>query len=112
MTESIKELAERYRSAAIGAANPDPKKANECYATVHACYKMLCASEGGRDAILSLMNDDEPGVRCAAASHSLQWRADVAQQVLEALRDSKGPFSFTSEMVLEEYRKGRLKFDY
>ena len=112
MTKSTKNLVERYRQAAIGAANPDPNKANECYDVVHACYKVLRESNEGRDAIISLMSDEEPGVRCAAASHSLQWKPDVARRVLETLRDSKGPFSFTSEMVLEEYDKGRLTFDY
>ena len=112
MTESIQNCIERFRRAAIGSADPDPQKANECYDAVHACYKVLRESEEGREAIIALMQDEEPGVRCAAASHSLQWTPVVARQVLEDLRDSNGPFSFTSEMVLKEFDKGWLTFDY
>jgi hypothetical protein len=32
--------------------------------------------------------------------------------VLEALRDSDGPFSFTAEMTLKEFDAGRLSFEY
>jgi len=110
--ENIGKVIERYRQNAIGVANTDPKRANESYDAVHACYKVLRESEEGRGAIIALMADAEPGVRCAAASHSLQWEPDIARSVLELLRNSNGPFSFTAEMVLKEYDKGRLTFDF
>ncbi|MCY3019677.1 MAG: DUF2019 domain-containing protein [Planctomycetota bacterium] len=113
MRESIKELVERYRQGAIGTGDTsDPKKANKHAADLHACYKVLRESEEGCESIMSLMTDPEPSVRCCAAAHSLQWKPGVARRVLEALRDSRGPFSFDAEMTIQEYDKGRLTFDY
>jgi hypothetical protein len=111
MVTDIKQVLSEYRMAAVGVSCPDPKKANKCYKRVHACYKLLRQSETGRQMIMSLMSDEEPGVRCAAASHSLQWDETRARQILEQLRDSHGPFSFTSKMVLIEHDKGALTFD-
>lgn len=113
MIDGITNLTERYRQGAIGTADiSDPKKANKCQAQMHFCYKILRETEAGREAIIALMNDAEPSVRCWAAAHALQWRADLARRALEGLRDSQGPYSFTAEMTLEEYDKGRLTFDY
>ena len=58
------------------------------------------------------MSDTSPHVRCWAAAHSLQWDAPKSRHTLERLRDAGGPCSFDAEMVLAEYEKGTLSFDY
>jgi len=113
MSKTIDELIDQYRLNAIGMDNiSDPRKSNKCHDKWHACYKILRETEEGRQAIIRLLQDTEPSVRCGAAAHSLQWVQDNARQVLEALRDSKGPCSFEAEMILNEFEKGRLTFDY
>ena len=113
MTSDIANLTERYRQGAVGTADiSDPKKANKCQGQMHACYKILRETEAGRESVVALMSDVEPSVRCWAAAHSLQWKPDLARRVLEALRNSQGPYSFTAEMTLDQYDKGCLTFDY
>jgi len=90
----------------------DPQKANKWHDEWHAYYKILRATNEGREAIIALMQDEEPAVRCGAASHSLQWAPEIAREVLEALRDSPGSCKFEAQMILTEYDKGRLTFDY
>jgi HEAT repeat protein len=110
---TIKELVEQYRQGAIGTGDvSDPKKANKSARRMITAYRVLRGTEEGRQALVSLLEDDEPSVRCNAAAHCLQWIPHVARHILEVLRDSQGPFSFDAEMTLKEYDKGRLKFDY
>jgi len=87
-----------------------PQEANKGAAEVHASYSVLRESEEGRQSMIALMQDPEASVRCWAAAHCLQWRPEAARRVLEALRDSHGPFSFDAEMTLDELDKGRLSF--
>jgi hypothetical protein len=48
----ITEIVKEYRQAAIGASVLTPKKQNEWADKVHKCYKILCQSEMGRQAIV------------------------------------------------------------
>lgn len=113
MTTDIDNIIRRYRQGAIANSDiSDPKNANKGAKQLHACYRILRESEEGRDALIALMEDQEPSVRCWAAAHCLQWRPGSARPVLEALRDSKEHYSITAEMTLEEYDKGCLTFDY
>ena len=112
MTENIKDVVARYRQGAIANSDiSDSEKANRGAKQLHACYKILRGSEEGRQALIGLMEDPEPSVRCWAAAECLQWNPDAARRVLVALRDSQGPFSFDAEMTLKEFDNGRLKFD-
>jgi hypothetical protein len=108
----IAELSERYREAAAGTGASDAATANMWHDVMHSCYKKLCTTTAGRAAIIALMSDVLPHVRCWAASHSLEWEPEIARTTLEALRDSGGACSFDAEMVLKEYAKGHLSFDY
>jgi hypothetical protein len=91
----------------------DSEKQKQAADKIHTCYKTLRETEQGRAGIIGLMSDPSPHVRAWAAAHSLQWTPETAQGVLEALRaENVFPYSFDAEMTLEEYRKGRLSFDY
>ncbi len=113
MDDMITILTKRYRQGAIGTSDiSNPEKANRYQSQMHDCYKILRETDAGHDAIIALMDDVEPSVRCWAAAHSLKWKPECACKVLRALRDSGGPYSFTAEMTLKEFEKGKLNFDY
>jgi hypothetical protein len=112
MTMSIEDAVERYRQGAIASANvSEPTMANKGATQLHSCYKNLRGSEEGRQALIRLMDDREPSVRCWAAAECLQWQPSEARRVLESLRDSQGPFSLDAELTLREYDSGQLAFD-
>jgi len=112
---SIDELVEKYRQGAITTGDTSPKEANKGAKQLHNCYKILRESQEGRDALISLMEDPEPHVRCWVAAHCLQWKPDVARRVLEELRDSSQLvwwLSSEAKTILQEHDVGRLKFDH
>jgi hypothetical protein len=108
----IDEVLAQYKDGALGTSDRDPRKANKAQARMHAAYKSLRETVEGREAILSLLDDPSPHVRCWAAAHSLEWNEVAAVTVLEGLRESRGPCSFDAEMTLAEFRKGQLSFNY
>jgi hypothetical protein len=112
--QTLTQLIDGYRQAAdVTDELKDPRKQNEAARKIHACYKKLRETEDGRAEIIALMSDPSPHVRAWAAAHSLQWKPELAQKVLETLRDEKVfPYSFDAEMTFEEFAKGRLSFDY
>jgi hypothetical protein len=110
--ETIEDLLITYRKGAEGTSSSDPKVANRWQRKMHGAYKMLRETPEGRAAIIGLMDDPNPHVKCWASAHSLQWEPVAAKRSLEELRVAKGPCSFTAEITLEEFGKGRLSFDY
>ncbi len=114
MIHNISDLIAQYREGAEGTGNSDPKIANRWHDRMHACYKQLRETDEGQAAIMSLMSDTNPHVKSWAAAHSLQWDMKQARGTLEAVRDSKGPGSFSAKITLQELDKGRLNmaFDY
>jgi hypothetical protein len=112
IAEKTSERLKEYREAAIGASDRNPERQNEWARRVHESYKALRETEAGKKGIIALMSDPSPYVRLWAASHSLQWVPENAQLVLEALRDSGGPGSFTAKWTLIQFKGGKLSFDY
>ncbi|MFV2044156.1 MAG: hypothetical protein ACC700_13110 [Anaerolineales bacterium] len=110
--DAVTETVVGYRKSAIGTSNPSPEAANESARRLHEYYKQLQASDAGRKAIENLIVDANPHVRCWAAAHILEWNPDAAKRVLEELADGDEPCSFDAQMILAEFRKGRLSFDY
>jgi uncharacterized protein DUF2019 len=109
----LQELLKSYQKAAEGTgAGVDPEQNNQNVDKLHECYKQLKMTKEGREAIMSLINDPNPFVRCWAAAHSLQWIPAIARSALEALRDSNGPGSFDAKWTLIEFDNGDLSFDY
>ena len=110
--EAVEEIVTGYRKSAIGTSNPNAEAANESARTLHKYYKQLRASDAGRKAIERLIMDANPHVQCWAAAHVLEWKPDAAKRVLEELAESDEPCSFDAQMILAEFNKGRLTFDY
>lgn len=108
------EWVAQYRRAADQAAQlNDLDEQKTAAKRLHTCYKVLRQTDEGRKAIMVLMSDVSPHVRSWAAAHSLGWAPEAARRVLEALCDENVfPYSFDASMVLQEYDKGRLSFDY
>lgn len=89
----------------------DSKRGNKQYKTIHTVYLLLKA-EGRLGELLELLENDNPYVRSWAAGYTLQIAPQKAEKVLVELSKIKGrPVAFNSEMTLQEWRKGNLKFD-
>ena len=101
------------RAAAMqGAATDrgDHKEANAAYdAMIRSLAVLRESSDRGRSALTGLLEHEDPHVRCWAATHLLPLNAEIAIRELEALT-SEAPFvGLNAEMVLREWRAGRLK---
>ena len=61
--------------------------------------------------LLPLLSDERPGVHGWAASHALEFAPVEAEMRLMAIANTEPfPFGFDAEMVLQEWRAGRLRF--
>ena len=112
---SIDELIEKYRQGAIIHSDlSDPKMAKKGHNQAYKSGRILRESQEGREALMNLMEDAEPNVRCWAATQCLQWKPDVARRVLEELRDSPKLdwwISSDADIIMQQYASGQLKFD-
>ena len=110
------ELIARYRKAALihGTASFDgrPRHTNRHYEVVNAVYRELCSrGPEAQRTLLLLLNDPEPAIRVWAASHALEFAPDKGARVLERIvSDGVRHHKLTAEMVLDEWRKGKLSF--
>lgn len=110
---SVAEVAADYRKAAAMAGNIENSAQQRKWADrIHTAYRLLKESEDGRQAIATLMFDEDETVRLWAAGHSLQWDPVVARQVLEKLTLVKGLVAVSAKWTLREFDAGRLSFDY
>jgi stalled ribosome rescue protein Dom34 len=106
------ELLERYRATILGRKGLPPKKANRLFDENRGYFRVLRATPEGRRAIERFLEDDEVEVRLTAASQTLAWDPKRAEEVLEAIATGDGMAAFEAEMVLKEFRVGRLNPDW
>jgi hypothetical protein len=67
----------------------------------------------GRAALIGLLEHPASEVRVWAASDVLEFAPDKAEPILEVLAESGKPSAaFDARATLEEWRAGRLKWDY
>jgi len=111
---SIFELTARYAQSASLYAQAfdacDSKKANKQYDVLAAIREELKKRPEGRSAILNLLRSDDIGVRFCAAASALAFAPKEAESVLEEI--ASGPLrtlGYSSEMTLEEWRKGNFE---
>ncbi len=75
-----------------------------------ALERLRVSPDQGRAFLTSLLRDENGYVRCAAATHLLRLDEAAAVHALETLRSDGPPFSrVTAQIVLEEWRAGRLR---
>lgn len=88
------------------------KVANKNYDVIAAVYGEL--RQRGleeRKRLLVLLDHKDPGVRCWAASHTLEFAPEESEAVLKALARIQGSLvGFSAEVTLDEWRNGNLKF--
>lgn len=87
----------------------DYEQANRHHDAIVACLKNVRTfGEGGRSALLELLDHPDEAVRLWAATHSLDYSEEASIRALEALAQGPGIHAFTASVVLDEWRKGTL----
>ncbi len=108
LVEKYRELSARHGHA-IEAGNH--KAANRDFDVIVAINKELRARgiEAHRQ-LLSLLNDQEPGTRCWAATDVLAFAPQEGERVLaELAKMPKSLVGFTAEMTLQQWKAGAFK---
>ena len=111
MAETIDELVRRFREAAIskGAFQVNPREDHRLHAEMARAFRAL-ESRGPevQAAFQSLLLDQSAHVRSWVAAQMLSQGEGSARSVLEQLRKDPGLLGFEAEIVLEQYRRGKL----
>lgn len=108
LVEKYRELSARH-GRAIEAGNP--KAANRDFDVIVAINQELRArgTEAHRR-LLSLLNDQEPGTRCWAATDMLAFAPQEGERVLiELSKVPKSLVGLTAEMTLQQWKAGAFK---
>lgn len=98
------------RGLALRAA--EPRSANTLYKLMVTLYKEI--KDRGLEAqrqILPLLRHENPNVRASAAYFALEFDPETAEPVLERiLKEEHNMVGFSSRMVLQQWREGKLRF--
>ena len=114
MPDLIERLLEDYAAAAVkhgeSTEKGNSRVANKSYRLiVRALRKLDGASPQGRRVLRHLYSHVDSSVRLWAASHLLGVDPEGAVAILEEVSKGPGILAFDAEMVLKEWRAGRLK---
>lgn len=105
-------LAARYRELILEYRNePSVRLANRLANDVQREYLRLVASEDGRAAIVSLLDDGDRRVRLSSARGSLLFATDRARPVLEEIARGSDMSSFRAKIALSQFDDGSLVLD-
>jgi HEAT repeat protein len=88
------------------------KAANRIFDRLHAIALQLRPLETGRRGLEELLDHENRGVRLKAAGDCLAWGSEAAISTLEDLVSPRGTHSLSAQMTLQEYRAGRMRFDW
>jgi len=109
------EIAAMYEAAAIAHSRAtergDSSEANKAYEIIAGAYRELRSR--GREAqstLLPLLESLEPGVRCWAAAHALEFAPERGRAVLETLSKEPPWIGIDAKTTLKVWREGKLKF--
>lgn len=98
------------RGLALRAA--EPRSANTLYKLMVTLYKEI--KDRGLEAqrqILPLLRHENPNVRASAAYFALEFDPETAEPALERiLEEEHNMVGFSSRMVLQQWREGKLRF--
>jgi Domain of unknown function (DUF2019) len=113
--EEVNVLAARYREVLLEMdsrrieSGEKPRSWNRLVNRMQALQLQLRATQSGRDAITSLIGDENATVRSWSAVNALAWAESVARAELEReARTDSGLRGFEAQMVLREFDAGRL----
>lgn len=113
MPPAVPALIERYEALAIAwDAETVAKKANKIFDQLHAIALQLRPDAEGRQRLEGLLDHPNRGVRLKAAGDCLAWGSPAAVSALEELVAPRGRHSLSAEMTLQEFRAGRMRFDW
>ncbi len=112
--ENLNGIVEEYRDAALKygeCLGKDSKQTNNWFNKIAVAYKILKDA----DALLALsvlLDDENDAVRLWAGSHLLFVNPQLAEKTLIDLHLNGSFVGFTAKVTLQEWKKGRLNFDY
>jgi uncharacterized protein DUF2019 len=87
----------------------EPDRGNRAYKEmIQALEAIQTHGDAGRQALVSLLKDEDLGVRISAAAHLLKTDPDKAKPVLEEAARKPGLLAFNAKMTLREYERGHL----
>jgi len=109
-------LVQMFRAVASGRGaaleKADPKTANRLYRQMAKLYAEI--KHRGTQAqrqILPLLDDEDASVRASAATYALEFDARAAEPVLEKIdREERNLCGLTAQMVLKQWKAGKLRF--
>lgn len=111
-SEEIATAMSEFRAAAVAKGSAGRRSAEGDHALhgrmVTAVAKFSAAGAAGTNALRQLASDPSPLVRSWAASELLSQGEPAMVPVLEELAEYMGLLGFNAQMVLREYRAGRL----
>ena len=113
MTSEVERLEKKCRKYteehAAATANGDYKTANRSYDKLAGLLPKLRSShDQGKEILYRLMKDPSDAVSMWAATHSLPIAEEDALAILEAIAKRGGIIGFNAEMVIKEWKAGRL----
>jgi hypothetical protein len=113
MTRTVEGLEEKCRKYAeehaAASANGDYKTANRSYDKLVGLLPGLRSShDQGKESLRRLMKDPSDAVSLWAATHSLPIAGEDALAILEAIAKKGGIIGLEAEMVIKEWKAGRL----
>lgn len=114
--KKIQQILEKYvTNAKAHITDFDNVSKKEIKASNHAADELarlrnLLQANGQLDSLKTLLTHEHKNVRCWAATHFLEVDSKKAVPVLEDLAKEEGLFGFNADMILREWRAGRLKF--
>ena len=110
LLDAVKKYKECSHAHGEASKQGDYKITNKNYYLLIEAYLIIKSyGEEGEKLLIDLFNDENDSVRCWAATHSLEINESKAIKILKKLKSGKGIIAFNAEMVLSEWKKGRLK---
>ena len=112
---AISELVKAYSEAAKiqgeATESGDYKKGNKASSLLAAIYsEMRRRGIDAQSTLLSLLRNDDPGIRLWAASHAMDFSPNDGESVLRALIPVGKFLGLCAKITLEEWEKGKLSF--
>ena len=107
LTAQYRAILERMHTQSVENGGK-PRTWNCLVNRMQAVHLKLRTTQAGRDAITSLISDENATVRSWSAINALAWAEGVARAELEREAREGGLLGFGAEITLREFDAGRL----